>query len=91
MLAVDADQGPIELLYRSLRDEGDKKILTLTMNLADPSPGLGWRGVERKALADRGKPDLVLALALIHHMHDRRQRAGARSSWTGWPRWAPRW
>ena len=68
VLAVDDDQGPIELLYRTLRDEGDEKILTLTMNLADPSPGLGWRGAERKDLADRGKPDLVLALALIHHV-----------------------
>jgi len=68
VLAVDADQGPIELLYRSLRDEGDESILNLTMNLADPSPGLGWRGLERKALPDRGSPDLVLALALIHHV-----------------------
>ena len=50
MVAVDADQGPVELLYRDLRDEGDEQILTLTMNLADPSPGLGWRGLERKAL-----------------------------------------
>ena len=39
-----------------------------TMNLADPSPGLGWRGLERKSLPDRGKPDLVLALALVHHV-----------------------
>jgi len=38
------------------------------MNLADPSPGLGWRGRERKALPERGSPDLVLALALIHHV-----------------------
>jgi hypothetical protein len=38
------------------------------MNLADPSPGLGWRGLERKRLEDRGKPDLLLALALIHHV-----------------------
>jgi hypothetical protein len=68
VVAIDADQGPVELLYRSLRDEGDEKILTLTMNLADPSPGLGWRGVERKALPERGKPDLVLALAVIHHV-----------------------
>jgi SAM-dependent methyltransferase len=68
VLAVDADQGPVELLYRTLRDEGDEKILPLTMNLADPSPGLGWRGVERKSLPERGKPDLVLALALIHHV-----------------------
>jgi hypothetical protein len=68
VLAVDADQGPVELLYRTLRDEGDETILPLTMNLADPSPGLGWRGLERKSLPERGKPDLVLALALIHHV-----------------------
>jgi len=68
VLAVDADQGPVELLHRTLREEGDEKILTLTMNLADPSPSLGWRGLERKDLPSRGKPDLVLALALIHHV-----------------------
>jgi hypothetical protein len=68
VVAVDADQGPVELLYRELRDEGDEKILPLTMNLADPSPGLGWRGLERRAMPDRGKPDLVLALALVHHV-----------------------
>jgi hypothetical protein len=68
VLAVDADEGPVELLYRDLRAEGDEQILALTMNLADPSPGLGWRGLERRALAERGKPDLVLALALIHHV-----------------------
>ena len=68
VVAVDADQGPVELLYRELRDAGDEKILPLTMNLADPSPGLGWRGLERKPMPDRGRPDLVLALALVHHV-----------------------
>ncbi len=68
VVAVDADQGPVELLYRDLRGEGNEQILTLTMNLADPSPGLGWRGLERRSMPDRGKPDLVLALALIHHV-----------------------
>jgi hypothetical protein len=38
------------------------------MDLADPSPGLGWRGRERRRLEERGRPDLVLALALIHHL-----------------------
>jgi SAM-dependent methyltransferase len=68
VLAVDADQGPVELLYRDLREERNEQILTLTMNLADPSPGLGWRGLERRSLPERGKPDLVLALALVHHV-----------------------
>ena len=68
VVALDADQGPVELLYRDLRDEGGERILPLTMNLADPSPGLGWRGLERRSLQDRGNPDLVLALALVHHV-----------------------
>ena len=68
VVSVDADQGPVELLYRDLREERNEQILTLTMNLADPSPGLGWRGLERKSLAERGRPDLVLALALVHHV-----------------------
>ncbi len=68
VVAVDAAQGPVELLYRDLRSEGDERILTLAMNLADPSPGLGWRGLERRAMPERGRPDLVLALALVHHV-----------------------
>jgi SAM-dependent methyltransferase len=68
VVAVDADQGPVELLYRDLRGEAEERIIPLTMNLADPSPGLGWRGLERKSMPDRGTPDLVLALALVHHV-----------------------
>ena len=68
VLAIDADPAPLELLYRELRDEGDERILPLAIDLADPSPGLGWRGLERSALAGRGRPDLVSALALVHHL-----------------------
>src|SRR5690606_15260398 len=45
-----------------------RNILPLVMNLSQPSPGLGWLGKERKPLQERGKPDLILFLALIHHM-----------------------
>jgi hypothetical protein len=58
----------VEYLYHALKKEGVTNILPLVMNLADSSPGLGWRGLERKSLVERGKPDLVLCLALIHHM-----------------------
>jgi len=68
VVAIDADEGPVELLYRELRDAGDERVLPLAMNLADPSPALGWRGHERKSLLERGRPDLVLALAFVHHL-----------------------
>jgi hypothetical protein len=67
-MACDADEGVIEALYAALRSEGDTSILPLVLDLTDPSPGLGWRGSERKGLTDRGRPDLVLALALTHHV-----------------------
>lgn len=68
VVAVDGDQAPVELLYRELRDEGRTDILPLTVDLTNPSPGLGWRGLERRPMADRGRPDLVLCLALLHHL-----------------------
>ena len=68
VVAFDYDHATVDALYRSLRDEGNRRILPLVANLADPSPGLGWRGLERRPLEARGKPDLVLALALVHHV-----------------------
>jgi hypothetical protein len=68
VLALDLDPSTVELLYRDLKAEGNEQILPLVMNLTDPSPALGWRGLERKAWTDRGKPELILALALLHHV-----------------------
>jgi len=68
VVAMDADPLCIERLYLKLRAEGNRTILPLVMNLVDASPGLGWRGKERRTLLERGRPDLVLCLALIHHI-----------------------
>ncbi len=68
VVAFDFDHATVEALYRSLKQEGNRTILPLVGNLADPSPALGWRGLERRTLDDRGAPDLMLALALIHHV-----------------------
>lgn len=68
VVAFDLDHATVDALYRSLREAGETRILPLVANLADPSPGLGWRGLERRTLEQRGRPDLVLALALVHHV-----------------------
>jgi len=68
VLAMDTDHLAIEFLYQELKKEGNSKILPLVCNVADPSPNLGWRELERKNLISRGKPDLVVCLALIHHI-----------------------
>jgi SAM-dependent methyltransferase len=68
VVAVDADHATIDRLYLALKDEQSRKILPLVGNLADASPDQGWRGLERKSLPGRGRPELVLCLALIHHL-----------------------
>jgi SAM-dependent methyltransferase len=68
VLAFDIDPGAAELHYRALRAAGTTAIQPLVMDLANPSPGLGWAGAERRPLADRANADTILALALIHHL-----------------------
>ena len=69
VVAMDGDRLAIERLYREQKLRDDRRsILPLVVNLADPSPGQGWLGLERRSLPDRGRPDLALCLALIHHI-----------------------
>jgi hypothetical protein len=68
VVALDADHATVDGLYRALRDEQRTDVLPLVMSVTDPSPDLGWRGLERARLERRGTPDLALCLALIHHV-----------------------
>lgn len=69
VVSIDGDPVCSEFLYREIAcGEAPGSILPLTMDLANPSPGLGWDGTERMSLKQRGGADLVLALALIHHL-----------------------
>jgi SAM-dependent methyltransferase len=69
-VAWDIDAGAVERAWREVRDQPpvDGDLLPLVQDLTNPSPGLGWAHAERPALADRGPVDLVLALALVHHL-----------------------
>jgi len=68
VIAVDEDELAVDTLYRRLKGEKSGGITPLVMQLGNTSPNQGWRGRERKSFDSRGKPDLILCLALIHHM-----------------------
>jgi hypothetical protein len=68
VLAFDIDPAAAEQHYRALQREKRRDILPLVQDVANPSPGLGWAGRERRSLLERANPDVVLALALIHHL-----------------------
>ncbi len=68
VVAVDSDDLVVDRLYRDLRRDGERRVLPLVVDLSDPSPGLGWRSRERLPFLERIRPDLVLCLAVVHHL-----------------------
>jgi SAM-dependent methyltransferase len=67
VVAVDSDDAVIDNLYSSLKGSG-KNILPLVVDITDPAGGRGWGNTERQPFFQRVKPDLVLCLAVIHHL-----------------------
>jgi len=69
VVAVDLDPACVGAIWRRAREE-KLDILPLVVNLARPSPALGWRNAECASFLDRaaGAFDGVLMLALAHHL-----------------------
>ena len=68
VLAIDGDWAAVERHYLALRQSGDTRILPLLGDIADPSPAIGWANEERASLLARADADVVVALALVHHL-----------------------
>ncbi|MHB8934373.1 MAG: methyltransferase domain-containing protein, partial [Bellilinea sp.] len=66
--AFDIDPAAVEQNYRQVKQAKETHILPLLQDLTNPSANIGWANRERDALAARGPADLLLALALIHHL-----------------------
>jgi hypothetical protein len=67
-VSFDKDAGCVEQSYLSGRKQEEKNLLPLVLDLTNPSPAIGWANDERMSLLERGPVDMVLALALLHHL-----------------------
>jgi SAM-dependent methyltransferase len=80
VVALDSDAAAIEVLWRRTFEQ-KLPITAMVANFARPTPAVGWRNREQLSLLDRltgkgryaGKFDLVLMLAVIHHLILREQ------------------
>lgn len=68
VIAWDQDAGSVEAHWRRVRGDGNPAILPLVLDLANPSPSLGWGLEERASFLERSEPDAILALAVVHHL-----------------------
>ena len=67
-LAFDIDPLACEFNYNQIKENNEKNILPVLFDLTNPSPSIGWANEERDSISYRDKPDIIMALALIHHL-----------------------
>ena len=68
VLAIESDHGAADLIYRGAREKNITNLNVIVDDIVNPSPSMGFALEERKSLFSRSRPDLCLALALIHHL-----------------------
>jgi hypothetical protein len=67
-LSFDIDPACIEKLYLAKKHTVGNEITSLLLDVANPSPGIGWENEERLPFWRRFKAEMTVALALIHHL-----------------------
>lgn len=68
VVAADGDPVAVDRAFRRFAESNETGIHPLLVDLANPSPSQGWDHREWPSLADRGPFDVVMALALVHHL-----------------------
>jgi len=68
VISFDIDPAAVEQNYRQMKNDKTENLLPLLLDLTNPSPAIGWANRERDSFGSRGPADMVLALAVIHHL-----------------------
>lgn len=68
VVCYDVDPLCVHENYTRSRIDRDSHMLPLLCDLTNPSPALGFGLEERLSFYERSRPQLVLALALVHHL-----------------------
>lgn len=68
IIVADFDAACINKLYNQIKLKGEKNIQPMVLDLSRPTPAIGVNNKERQSFMERSHFDLVMGLALIHHL-----------------------
>lgn len=68
IIALDVDTHCINHYYKQLSEQGVTNVIPLIADIANPTPAIGWANTERLSLTQRLRGDLMIALAIVHHL-----------------------
>lgn len=67
-ISVDFDANCINNLYLNIKSTNESAIQPLIIDISNPSPSIGVNNEERSSFLSRANAELVIALAVIHHL-----------------------
>jgi len=68
VFALESDIICVDQIFEKTRKLPSNNITVIAADIVEPSPALGWANAEKPALSKRLKGDMLLSLALIHHL-----------------------
>ncbi len=69
VIALEEDENCVDAIEKEILKKKIKNVYTLTGNLAEPSPSIGIFNCGTESIYKRGYSEMVLGLALTHHLH----------------------
>ena len=68
VISLEGDENCVDEIEEKISIK-NSNVFTLTGNVADPSPTIGFLNSGTESIYKRGCSDVVLGLALVHHLH----------------------
>lgn len=69
VISLDIDMKCVNRNYIINQKERHDNITPILFDISNPSPGIGWKNVERSSIYSRiGNPDMILFFAIMHHI-----------------------
>lgn len=68
VISLEGDEKCVDEIEEKLSIKNNN-VFTLTGNIAEPCPTIGFLNNGTESIYKRGRTDLVLGLALVHHLH----------------------
>jgi hypothetical protein len=69
VISLESDEFCVDEIFKQIRLKKINNIYPLIGNLAEPSPSLGMLNKELASLFQRANSEVVLSLAIIHHLY----------------------
>ncbi|MHA8090240.1 hypothetical protein U8593_08055 [Aquirufa antheringensis] len=68
VIAIEFDEKCVDEIETRISEKKNSNLSALLGDLSETSPDFGLNGKEHKSIFQRAKSDLVLSLALVHHL-----------------------